>query len=89
MDCPKADRLSLAFAPLPGEAVDPPSLPSAFVEYPPDLMDSHATDQCHDNTPASDRREQLRDPDRRRDVAAEERDLGGVFVDEYNEQQDE
>jgi hypothetical protein len=32
--------------------VDPPSLPSAFVEYPPDLMDSHATDQCHDNTPA-------------------------------------
>jgi hypothetical protein len=53
MDCPEADRLSLAFAPLLGEAVDPPSLPSsAFVEYPPDLMDSHATDQCHDSTPA-------------------------------------
>jgi hypothetical protein len=52
MDCPEADRLSLAFAPLPGEGVDPPSLPSAFVEYPPDLMDSHATDQRHDNTPA-------------------------------------
>ena len=52
MDCPEADRLSLAFAPPPGEAVDPPSLPSVFAEYPPDLMDSHATDQCHDNTPA-------------------------------------
>jgi len=25
MDCPEADRPSLAFAPLPGEAVDPTS----------------------------------------------------------------
>jgi hypothetical protein len=25
MDCPEPDRPSLAFAPLPGEAVDPPS----------------------------------------------------------------
>jgi hypothetical protein len=50
--------------------VDPPSLPSAIVEYPPDLMDSH-------------------DPDRHREVDAEERDLGGVFVDEDNDQQDE
>jgi hypothetical protein len=88
MDCPEADRLSLAFAPLPGEAVDPPSLPSAFVGYPSDLMDSHATDQCDDKH-ACDRREQLRDPDRHREVEAEERDLGGVFVDEDNDQQDE
>jgi hypothetical protein len=35
MDSPEADRLSLAFAPLPGEAADPPLLPSAFVGYPP------------------------------------------------------
>jgi hypothetical protein len=79
MDCPEADLPSLAVAPLPGEAVDPPSLPSTFAEYPPDLMDSHATDQCHDKH-ACGRREQRRDPDRHREVEAEQRDLGGVFV---------
>ena len=51
-------------------------------------MDSHATDQCHDKH-ACDRREQLRDPFRHREVEAEERDLGGVFVDEHKDQQDE
>jgi hypothetical protein len=45
-------------------------------------MDSHATDQCHDKH-ACGRREQLRNPDRLREVEAEERDLGGVFVDEH------
>jgi hypothetical protein len=67
MGCPDADRPSLAFAPLPGEAVDPTPLPSAVVEYPPDLMDSHATDQCHDKH-ACGRREQLHNPDRHREV---------------------
>ena len=51
-------------------------------------MDSHATDQCH-HKHARGRREQLRNPDRHREVEAEERDLGGVFVDEDNDQQDE
>lgn len=88
MNCPEADRPSLAFAPLPGEAVDPDVLASAFVECRPDPMDSHATDQCHDKH-ARGRREQLRNPDRHREVEAEERDLGGVFVDEDKDQQDE
>ena len=51
-------------------------------------MDSHATDQCHDKH-ACGRREQLRYPSRHREVEAEERDLGGVFVGEDNDQQDE
>jgi hypothetical protein len=51
-------------------------------------MDLHATDQCRDKH-ARDRREQLRNPDRDREVEAEERDLGGVFVDEDKDQQDE
>jgi hypothetical protein len=46
------------------------------------------SDQCHDKR-ACDRREQLRDPFRHREVKAEERDLGGVFVDEDKDQQDE
>ena len=59
-----------------------------FVECRPDPIISHATDQCHDKH-ACGRREQLRNPDRHREVEAEERDLGGVFVDEDNDQQDE
>jgi hypothetical protein len=46
-------------------------------------MDSHATDQCNDKH-ACGRREQLRNPDRHRELEAEERDLGGVFVNEDN-----
>ena len=88
MDCPEADRPCLAFAPLPGEAVDTRSLASAFVECRPDPMDSHATDPGH-HEHACARREQLRNPDRHRAVEAEERDLGGDFVDEDKEQQDE
>ena len=51
-------------------------------------MDLHATDQCDDKH-ACGRREQLRYPSRHREVEAEERDLGGVFVGEDNDQQDE
>jgi hypothetical protein len=46
------------------------------------------TDQCHDKH-ARGRREQLRNPFRHREVQAEQRDLGGVFVDEDKDQQDE
>ena len=46
--------------------MDATPLPSAFVEYPPDLMDSHATDQCHDKH-ACGRRQQLHNPDRHRE----------------------
>jgi hypothetical protein len=42
--------------------------------------------QCHDKH-ACGRREQLRDSFRHCEVEAEERDLGGVFVDEDNDQQ--
>ena len=87
MDRPEADRPSLAVAPLPGEHwTRRPSV--GAVEYRPDTMDSHATDQCHDNH-ACGRREQRRDPDRHSEVEPEQRDLGGVFVDEDNDQQDE
>lgn len=40
------------------------------------------------STPAAAEK-QLRNPDRHREVEAEERDLGGIFVDEDNDQQDE
>jgi hypothetical protein len=46
------------------------------------------TDQYHDKH-ARGRREQLRNPDRHREVEAEERDLAGVFVDEDKDQQDQ
>ncbi|MGB8503634.1 hypothetical protein, partial [Mycobacterium sp.] len=60
----------------------------AFVEYPPDLMDSHATDQCHDNTPAI-AENSFATPIGIVKSRPRERDLGGVFVDEDNDQQDE
>jgi len=68
--------------------VDATLLPSAFVEYPPDLMDSHATDQCHDKH-ACGRREQLHTPIGIVKSSPTNEIWVGVFVDEDHDLQDE